>query len=75
MNQEFEWLTLRETASALGVHHNTIRQWVRAGVIGSVRLNTGHRRFSRSLVERFVEERAALPMPSRRARRQHADFG
>lgn len=55
-----EYLNVRETARLLGVHENTIRNWVRAGTLRSSRVpgSTSHR-FERSEVERLQRERGA----------------
>lgn len=50
-------LNVRETARALGVHENTIRNWEERGVLRAVRLpGSGYRRFDLSEVERLRSE-------------------
>jgi excisionase family DNA binding protein len=52
------FLTVRETAKRLGVHENTIRNWVKTGVIVSARLpGAGAHRFAREEVERLQRRR------------------
>lgn len=47
-------LTVRQTAGRLGVHENTIRNWVEKGVLQAVRLpGSGFRRFRPADVERI----------------------
>ena len=52
------YLTVRETAKLLGVHENTVRNWVAAGTLVSARLPgaTAHR-FARDEVERLQKKR------------------
>jgi excisionase family DNA binding protein len=52
-----ELLNVRETAQALGVHENTIRNWEARGLLRAVRLpGSGFRRFSSDDVERLRRE-------------------
>ena len=52
-----ELLNVRETARALGVHENTIRNWEARGLLRAVRLpGSGFRRFSSVDVERLRSE-------------------
>jgi excisionase family DNA binding protein len=52
-----ELLNVRETAQALGVHENTIRNWEARGLLHAVRLpGSGFRRFSRLDVETLRSE-------------------
>lgn len=52
------FLNVRETAALLGVHENTVRNWVRGGTLVSARApgSTQHR-FAREEVERLLKER------------------
>lgn len=53
-----EYLNVRQTAKALGVHENTVRNWVRSGVLVSARLpGTNAHRFARTEVDRLNRER------------------
>lgn len=53
-----EILTVRETATALEVHENTVRNWVKEGRIDAVkRPNSSYQGFRRSEVERVLRER------------------
>lgn len=55
-----QYLTVRETAKALGVHENTVRNWVRAGTLRSSRVpGSSAHRFERTEVERLQKERGA----------------
>ena len=52
-----ELLNVRETAQALGVHENTVRNWEERGILRAVRLpGSGYRRFSAHDVERLRAE-------------------
>jgi excisionase family DNA binding protein len=50
-------LNVRDTARALGVHENTVRNWEERGILRAVRLpGSGYRRFSVQDVERLRTE-------------------
>lgn len=52
-----ELLNVRDTARALGVHENTVRNWEERGLLRAVRLpGSGFRRFAASDVERLRNE-------------------
>ncbi len=52
-----ELLNVRDTARALGVHENTVRNWEERGILRAVRLpGSGYRRFSVQDVERLRAE-------------------
>lgn len=52
------FLTVSETARALGVHENTVRNWVRAGTLVSARLpGSKQHRFAREEVQRLLARR------------------
>jgi excisionase family DNA binding protein len=52
-----ELLNVRDTARALGVHENTVRNWEERGILRAVRLpGSGYRRFSVEDVERLRGE-------------------
>lgn len=52
---------VREAAHIVGVHENTIRNWVKAGVLESARQTpAGYQKFSRTQVERL---KLTLPEP------------
>ena len=56
-NQMGNMLTVREVASLLHVHPNTLRHWSDAGKIRAYRITTrGDRRFMRQDVARFLAE-------------------
>ena len=50
-------LTVREVASMLGIHANTVRRWSDEGKIRALRISKrGDRRFKREDIERFLVE-------------------
>src|SRR6266508_2305534 len=52
-----ELLNVRDTARALGVHENTVRNWEERGILRAVRLpGSGYRRFSAADVDRLRKE-------------------
>jgi excisionase family DNA binding protein len=52
-----ELLNVRDTARALGVHENTVRNWEERGILRAVRLpGSGYRRFSAADVKRVRME-------------------
>jgi excisionase family DNA binding protein len=52
-----EFLNVRDTARALGVHENTVRNWEERGILRAVRLpGSGYRRFSVQDVEQLRAE-------------------
>jgi excisionase family DNA binding protein len=52
-----ELLNVRDTARALGVHENTVRNWEERGILRAVRLpGSGYRRFSAQDIERLRAE-------------------
>jgi len=52
-----ELLNVRDTARALGVHENTVRNWEQRGLLRAVRLpGSGFRRFAAADVERLRDE-------------------
>ena len=52
-----ELLNVRDTARALGVHENTIRNWETRGILRAVHLpGSGYRRFAAQDVERLRAE-------------------
>jgi excisionase family DNA binding protein len=56
-----DMIPLREAAQRLGVHENTVRNWIDRGVIVGVRLPTGTRRLPVAEVERLEREMVAMP--------------
>ena len=52
-----EWLSLRGAAQVMGVHPATLRAWADQGRIASRRTAGGHRRFSRSELQTWIEAR------------------
>jgi hypothetical protein len=52
-----ELLNVRDTARALGVHENTVRNWEERGLLRAVRLpGSGFRRFAAADVARLRDE-------------------
>lgn len=50
-------LNVRDTAQALGVHENTVRNWEERGILRAVRLpGSGFRRFAVDDIERLRTE-------------------
>jgi len=55
---ERRWLTLRDAATILGVHANTLRRWTDAALIRSYRTMGGHRRLSAEDVGQLAQRGA-----------------
>lgn len=59
-HDEVGFLNVRETAQRLGVHENTVRNWVRAGILQSARIpGSQFHRFDARDVERLAQQRGA----------------
>ncbi len=59
-----QFLNVRETARRLGVHENTVRNWVNAGILQSARIpGSRFHRFSAEDVERLRRERGSSVSP------------
>jgi excisionase family DNA binding protein len=57
---EAEFLNVRETARRLGVHENTVRNWVRDGILPTARIpGSRFHRFDARDVERLRQQRGA----------------
>lgn len=56
-----DMVPLRQAAERLGVHENTIRNWIDRGVVHGVRLPTGTRRLPTAELERLEREMFAMP--------------
>jgi len=52
-----EWLSLQQAAKVLGIHPTTLRAWSDRGRITSQRTPGGHRRFSRTDLQTWLESR------------------
>ena len=52
---EHDWLTLSDASKRLNVHPATLRQWSDEGKVRTFRTPGGHRRFSRTDVERMLQ--------------------
>ena len=46
-------LTISQAATRLGVHPNTLRKWADKGLVPTVKLPSGYRRFTTAEVERM----------------------
>lgn len=55
-----ELMTTREAGELLGVAVRTVQLWVESGVLPAWRTAGGHRRISRSAVDKLMSERAAV---------------
>lgn len=53
--EEQEWLNLGDASKLLGVHPATLRQWSDEGKVRIFRTPGGHRRFSRTDIERMLK--------------------
>lgn len=49
-------LTIAQAAAQLGVHQNTLRGWADKGLVPTVRLPSGHRRFDPAAIEQVRRE-------------------
>jgi excisionase family DNA binding protein len=56
-----DWLSIREASRFLGVHIGTIREWADAGILSSYRTAGGHRRFSVTDLQRFLDQQRKSP--------------
>lgn len=54
-------VSIRQAAAALGVHENTVRNWIDRGYLRGYRLPSGHRRLPEMEVNRLVGEVFAVP--------------
>ena len=56
-NQNENMLTVREVASILHVHPNTLRRWADKGILESIRITTrGDRRFTSQDINQFLSK-------------------
>jgi excisionase family DNA binding protein len=56
-----ELLTAPEVAEVFGVHIDTVRGWIKAGLLGHVRLPGRSQRVPRSEVDRFLQVHGGRP--------------
>lgn len=64
---------ISEAANRLGVHQNTLRKWADDGIIPSLRLPSGHRRFEVDELERFKEAMATRRVDGRHKASDHGE--
>ncbi len=58
--QKTEWLTVEQIADELGVHPETIREYIRGGLLKAVQLKRSYR-IRRSDYEDFLKRRETGP--------------
>ncbi len=58
------WLTLNKAAEQLGIHPDTLRRWADGGKIPVFKTPGGHRRFSKSEIESFGQQRLRFRIES-----------
>lgn len=51
-----DWLSIHDASRFLGVHNGTVREWADAGILPSYRTPGGHRRFSRTDLQKFLDQ-------------------
>lgn len=57
MSTTSEFMNVRQAATTLGVHENTIRNWEERGLLHGIRLpGSGFRRFPKEEIERMRRE-------------------
>ena len=54
-------VSIRQAAAELGVHENTVRNWIDRGYLRAYRLPSGHRRLPEAEVNRLIGEVFAVP--------------
>lgn len=59
MSEPATMLTPPEAAKRLGVHHQTLRRWMRAGTVASVEMPSGRKKVPASEVDRILLGRAS----------------
>ena len=62
---EREIVGIAEAARRLGVHQNTLRKWADEGIIPTLRLPSGYRRFTVADLEAFRESMRRPPADRR----------
>ena len=55
-----ETLKIADAAAALGIHANTLRRWADCGMVPSITLPSGHRRWTREQLD-MIRERMHGP--------------
>ena len=58
---------VKQAAAMVGVHPNTLRNWTNAGRVESIRLPSGHRRFTPAQVDAIRREMGLSPEGMRAA--------
>ena len=59
MSEPATMLTPPEAAKRLGVHHQTLRRWMKAGTVASVEMPSGRKKVPASEVDRILLGRAS----------------
>jgi excisionase family DNA binding protein len=57
-------IPISEAADRLGVHENTVRNWIDLGLLDSYRTPTGRRKLRLESVERLEREMFGVPSPT-----------
>jgi excisionase family DNA binding protein len=57
-------LAISEAAERLGVHQNTVRNWIDQGLLNGYRTPTGRRKLRLDSVERLEREMFGVPFPA-----------
>jgi excisionase family DNA binding protein len=74
-------IPISEAADRLGVHENTVRNWIDQGLLDGYRTPTGRRKLRLESVERLEREMFGVPSPAgelpgaQRAPEQSDEFG
>ena len=75
-------LSISEAAKKLGVHPNRLREWEKKGLIRSIRLPSGHRRYPTEEIDRILKaggmnetEADAVALYARVSTKKEADAG
>lgn len=64
MKNTESWLTLKEAATFLGIHPDTLRRWSDGGKIAVFKTPGGHRRFSQTEITSFGRQRLRFHIES-----------
>lgn len=67
MTSQRSLLTVEEVAEEFQRHPETVRKWARDGLISSIKLPGGERRFRRSDIEAIIRGEVTLVQPTSEA--------